>query len=118
MTKRWLSISAFTMTWMFAFSMMAACYCAPVAVASEMVTKKCHAPAKAKEDCCKPRLQSDHFENASSTLHFELKAHTQGLSSDTAIKFAPDFFQRGDSNPLVYSSPPPQIYLLHHSFLI
>ena len=111
------------MAWLFAFSLLSNCYCAPVAVepSAQPMASHCkqHAgDSKSKDSDCAPRYQADQFENiatakkaaeASALLDFNLieKVFASANGNTSFLNWA---------EPPPISSPP--FFVLHHAFLI
>ena len=130
MNKRWFFIPAFLTAWMFLFSALSTCYCAPVSLIakdsaqSDMQAKMpAHCQhqsdtAKQKKSDCSPRVNSDQFEISQAQSHFNLKVQEEAFLAEETFSLTHLPSEKSSIFFILDSSPPLQLFLLHHSFLI
>ncbi len=123
MLKKMISTTGFLTAWLFAFSLLSNCYCAPVAAEPSAQPMASHCKqhpgdSKSKDSDCAPRYQTDQFENAS------VVQKTTEISVLADIRAPePAFVQNELKNySLNWAEPPPisspHFFILHHAFLI
>lgn len=111
------------MVWLFAFSLLSNCYCAPIVVepSAQPMASHCkqHADdSKSKDSDCAPRYQTDQFENVS-VVKKTVEASVVSDSHTLEAVFIQDELK---THFLNWAEPPPisfpHFFVLHHAFLI
>ncbi|HCM43101.1 MAG TPA: hypothetical protein DIS66_07320 [Candidatus Omnitrophica bacterium] len=123
MLKKFVSTTSFTVMWLFAFSLLSNCYCAPVEVtpSSQPVASHCKQHpnnSESKDSDCAPRYQADQFENIS-VAKKTAEAFVLSDIPTTEVVFVQ---AERETRFLKWAEPPPisspHFFILHHAFLI
>jgi hypothetical protein len=124
MTKQARSIAAFLMAWMFVFSMLSTCYCAPAYATEERSVQQANAHCKhhpttqENDKDCSPRYQTDNFEVSSQKGQLVQLAKPELLSNQISLSEMQPVYSFSETHTIHadYASPP--IYIIFRSILI